>query len=109
LDDDGQPVPPGHDQAQDPPAFAEGGDPPAPAGLTATLAIADRAGEQADQVISSWVDQVRQLFANAGSLEEARDRLIDLYPDMSGAMFSEVMSQALTVANLAGRVGVKRG
>ncbi|HEV2678781.1 MAG TPA: DUF935 family protein, partial [Aliidongia sp.] len=110
LGADGLPVP-AQDAESNPenPSFAEQHEHAPPAGLTETLAFAGQAADQADKVIAGWVDQARKMFADAGSLEEARDRLLDLYPGMSGGMFAEVMTQAIAVSNLAGREGVGRG
>ncbi|HVJ53463.1 MAG TPA: DUF935 family protein [Aliidongia sp.] len=95
--------------AQDSPApasFAEGSTPP---GVLAVSAFAQRGTDQVRSTIDGWVGQVRQLMGQAGSIEELRDRLIELYPSMSGAMFAEVMSEALQVGDLAGRYEAGRG
>jgi len=53
------------------------------------------------------VEQVRVLFAECGSLEEVRDRLLTLFPKLKSADLAAVMKQALTAADLAGRYEAK--
>ena len=53
--------------------------------------------------LAAWLDQVRALVDSAGSLEEVRDGLLDLYPAMTLDDYAASMSMALTVAQLAGR------
>jgi phage gp29-like protein len=68
----------------------------------ATLdALGQKAFEAAD--LSGIIDPVRDLLSTCASLEEFRDRLIDLYPDMNDKDFADIMAQALITADLAGR------
>jgi phage gp29-like protein len=68
----------------------------------ATLgALGKKALDAAD--LSGMIDPVRDLLSSVSSLEEFRDRLIDLYPDMNEKEFADILSQALTTADLAGR------
>jgi len=46
---------------------------------------------------------MRQLLEEVGSLEEFRDRLIELYPKMDAAEFGNLMRRGLVLADLAGR------
>jgi phage gp29-like protein len=91
----------------DPPAFAEAK--PVPPGTLATAAFAQAGADKVKPVIAGWVDQVRKLAGQVGSLDELRDRLIELYPTMSGGLFAEVMGQALQVADLTGRYEAGNG
>ena len=74
--------------------------PPRPADredqLTAALA------READPVIEGWVDQVDALVQRARSLEEIRDGLLELLPDMSTERLGRTMQRALAVAGIAG-------
>ena len=45
----------------------------------------------------------------AESLEEIRDQLFALYPQMNSATMGELLATALTSANLAGRAEVADG
>lgn len=54
--------------------------------------------------VESWVGRIRQLVEEVGSLEELRDRLIDLYPEMTLDQYADAMAIALGAARLAGRV-----
>lgn len=50
------------------------------------------------------VDHIQELVESAGSLEDLRDNLITLLPDMPLDKFAEVMQWALAGGNLVGRV-----
>lgn len=52
--------------------------------------------------IEDWTSRVRDLAGKATSLEDLRDRLIDLYPTISPAAFTEVMGKAMVLAHAAG-------
>ncbi|MEA2755417.1 MAG: hypothetical protein QOJ54_1706, partial [Aliidongia sp.] len=88
------------------PAFAERS---TPAGALAVQAWAQQGSDKIAPVIAGWVAQVRQLMGQVGSLDVLQARLIDLYPAMSGAMFAEVMSEALQTSALTGRYEAGRG
>ncbi|MTI74717.1 MAG: DUF935 domain-containing protein [Stenotrophomonas sp.] len=57
--------------------------------------------------VEAWVGKIRQLVEEVGSLEELRDRLLDLYPDMTLDQYAEAMAIGLGAARLAGRVGAQ--
>lgn len=57
---------------------------------------------QADRVVAGWIGQVEALVDGASSLEEVRDGLLGLFPDMDGDRFGALMQQALTTAGVAG-------
>ena len=80
-----------------------------PAGALAISAFAQQGSDRLRPVIDGWVGQIRQLLGQVGSLDELQTRLIELYPGMSGAMFADVMNQALQTADLAGRYEAGRG
>lgn len=52
---------------------------------------------------AAWVDQVRELANSVESLEELRDRLFDLQPDMTLDAYAAAMADAMTASTLAGR------
>lgn len=58
--------------------------------------------DAADPLVGEWVDQVRDLVNSAGSLEEVRNGLLDLLPQMDASKFAHVMQHALAVAGAAG-------
>jgi phage gp29-like protein len=72
-------------------------------------ALTDQLAAIADPIASNWVEEFRKIIETSTSLEEARDRLIDLYPKMDGRHFAETMSLALQVADLAGRLDMQHG
>lgn len=49
------------------------------------------------------IEPAKALLSQAGSLDEFRDGLIDLYGDMDETSFGNLMQQALLLADLAGR------
>ncbi|WP_420598629.1 DUF935 domain-containing protein [Neptuniibacter sp.] len=57
--------------------------------------------------VNTWLEQIRQLANDADDLEDLRDRLLNLYPEMTLDQYAEAMSHALAAAHLAGRVVVK--
>lgn len=82
---------------------------PAAGAPDATTAQLDRLQAEGDAAIETWVEQVRALVNEAGSLEELRDRLLELYPEMDPARFAQVMGDALAAAHLAGRFDIIEG
>lgn len=52
---------------------------------------------------------VRQLLGEVDSLEELRERIVDLYDDMPEEQLARIMHQALAAAELAGRDQVEDG
>lgn len=88
-----------------PPAaeFAEGDD------ADVAMAYADQAGERAPGAMDPLVAPIRDLVEKAGSLEEVRDQLLELYPEMDAAGFTDLMGEALTASHLAGRFEVQDG
>ncbi|HEY0915030.1 MAG TPA: DUF935 family protein, partial [Solimonas sp.] len=58
--------------------------------------------DAANPLVGEWVDQVRQLVDTAGSLEDVRDGLLDLLPQLDAGRFAQVMQHALAVAGAAG-------
>lgn len=64
---------------------------------TATL------GAQADGAVNGWVDQVRELMGEVESMEQLADRLMDVYPGMDTQQLADMMGEAFTAAELAGR------
>ncbi len=71
--------------------------------LTAQLA------DEADPVISAWVGEFRKVIETSTTLEEAQDRLVDLYGMMDGSHFAQTMEAALRIADLVGRVDTRHG
>lgn len=58
--------------------------------------------DAADPVVADWVDQVQRLVDTAGSLEDVRDGLLQLLPDLDAGKFAQVMQHALAIAGAAG-------
>lgn len=55
---------------------------------------------------AAWVEQIRELVSRATSLEEIRDGLAKLDPNMSLDDYASAMAEALAAAHLAGRYEV---
>ncbi len=58
--------------------------------------------EEADPIIGEWVDRIRDLVDRAQGLEDVRDGLLQLLPDMDARRFGQVMQHALAIAGAAG-------
>lgn len=84
--------------------------PPAANGLTpdAPAQQAELLARQLGPAVTDWVEQVRALVERSETLEEVRDGLLALMPDMSLVQYTEAMRQALAAAALAGRYDVLR-
>lgn len=65
--------------------------------------IADKVRPLVQDAIAPWLDQVRNFVEQSASLEEIRDGLVDLFPDLDDAEFAEAMESAIVLADLAGR------
>lgn len=63
--------------------------------------------ERAAGAALSLVDAAEQLLAEADSLEEFRERLIDLFAESDPEGLAEVLAQTELLANLAGRAEVR--
>ncbi|MDR5857941.1 DUF935 domain-containing protein [Halomonas eurihalina] len=59
--------------------------------------------EQAQPTIEGWVDHIQALLEDAESLEDFQEQLIERYGDLDETQLTEIMSQAFTAAELAGR------
>ena len=57
--------------------------------------MAGRASVEVSPAVEAWIEQVRQLAAKAGSLQELRDGLMQLMPDMTLDQYQQAMQQAL--------------
>lgn len=64
--------------------------------------LAQLLAEEADPVIGSWVDAIQGLLDRAHDLEEVREGLLQLLPEMDAGRFGQVMQHALAIAGAAG-------
>lgn len=64
---------------------------------------ADRLDDDLQPITGQWIARIRQLVEGAESLEQIRDGLAELLPDMSIEQYAEAMAQALAAAALQGR------
>lgn len=91
------------------PAFAE----PVAAGQSAPTTVPEhisaRLSEAAAPAIERMLDRVRHIIDEARSLEEVRDRLIEVYAEHDPAELAGPLEQALLAAELAGRAEVQDG
>jgi len=93
------------------PAAAPGpGAVPAKAVATAQVKAAVTAADQLDDTLQlstgPWLERIRNLVERSESLEEIRDGLAELLPDLSLEQYAEAMAQALASAALQGRYDV---
>jgi len=56
--------------------------------------------------IAALTGRVEELLNEAGSMEEFRDRLLEIYPELDAEGIASLMGQALTAAHLAGRADI---
>ena len=67
---------------------------------------ADQLARSAAPAGAAWVDQIRALVDGAASLQDIRDGLEQLLPDMTLEQYAQAMAEALAAAQLAGRYEV---
>jgi phage gp29-like protein len=56
--------------------------------------------------MDDWINQIRDLVDQAESLEDIRNGLLALAPDMDIDQYAALLSEALTAAGLAGRADI---
>jgi phage gp29-like protein len=89
-----------------PPAVAAATAQPTPPDPPARMS--DRLDTMLQPAMSLWIGKIRDLVASANSLEEIRDGIVALAPDMTLDQYTEAMRQALAAAALAGRYEILR-
>ncbi|MEI7036446.1 DUF935 domain-containing protein [Fulvimonas yonginensis] len=94
-----------------------GEDPAATAAATAQLPgtpqdpparMVDQLDKTVSPVIAGWLEQIRALANQAESLDQLREGLMELLPDLSLDDYAEAMRQGLAAAALAGRYEILR-
>jgi len=86
------------------PQFAEFSDePPIP------QRFAEETAGPADEVMAQWMEEVRDLLAEAGSLQAFSERLDELYPDLDPEALSEVLGDGMAASRAGGRLEVMEG
>ena len=78
---------------------------PTPA-LTPPVAMQAQLADQVEAATAPWLASIRQLVETAASLEDIRDGLEQLIPNMTLAQYAQAMGEALAAAQLAGRYEV---
>ncbi|WP_435609899.1 DUF935 domain-containing protein [Pseudomonas knackmussii] len=83
---------------------------PGKAVATAQVIPPKTAAEQLDDAMrpstDQWINRIRALVQGAKSLEEVRDGLEQLLPDMTMEQYADAMAQALAAAALQGRLDI---
>ncbi|WP_265535393.1 DUF935 domain-containing protein [Pseudomonas saponiphila] len=59
--------------------------------------------------MDDMVEAIRSLLESVDSLEEFRDRLIEVYPEMNADQLADAMADGMAAASMAGRYDVLRG
>ncbi|PHN53939.1 hypothetical protein AO268_23535 [Pseudomonas sp. ICMP 8385] len=59
--------------------------------------------------MDDMVEQIKELLDSVSSLEEFRDRLIEIYPTMTTNQLADAMADGMMAASLAGRNDILRG
>jgi hypothetical protein len=57
---------------------------------------------QASNLITDWLQAIKETIATSGDLNEIGDKLIRLYPELSSGDLGKLLADASTVAGLAG-------
>ncbi len=70
------------------------------------MALVPQLARSAGVPAAAWVEQIRALVMQATNLEDIRDGLVQLIPDMTLEQYAAAMSEALAAAQLAGRYEV---
>lgn len=78
----------------------------APAGASPAMQQAALLARSAAPAVGGWVEQIRALVERAGSLQEIRDGIEQLLPDLTLDQYAAAMAEALAAAQLAGRYEV---
>ena len=81
----------------------------APETVDPVVLAGDRLAVHAQTSEDRWLNQIKGLLEEVESLEEFRDRIVDLYADLDPAELGEAIAEALTLADLAGRFEVIDG
>lgn len=68
-----------------------------------------KAVSSAGPLLNGLLQPVRELVLSASSLDEIRDKLLDLYADLDPLELGNLMEQALSLAELLGRFEVLQG
>ncbi|MBF8273455.1 MAG: Mu-like prophage FluMu protein gp29 [Magnetococcales bacterium] len=69
----------------------------------------DQGMAQANSAVGTMLEPVRALLTRASSLEEFRDSLFAVFPDMDSTGLATILAQAMTAAHLGGRAEVIDG
>ena len=70
--------------------------------------MTDQLDQDVSPAIADWLGQIRTLAGNAQSLQELRDGLLQLLPNLSLDDYAAAMRQGLAAAALAGRYEILR-
>lgn len=76
---------------------------PAPAASDPTAPLVERLGTEAEPLMQALLAPVQSALADSSDLMDFRAKLLDLYPDLDGKAFADLMGQALAVADAQGR------
>ena len=71
--------------------------------------MAEQLAAQAQTHLNSMSAAVTELVKNASSLEEIRDGIIELEPQISTEGFTELMAKAMAASELLGALEVDEG
>lgn len=57
----------------------------------------------------TWSNRIRTLAETADSLEDLRDKLVEMIPDLDATQLADLMAEAMSAAHLAGRYDIVEG
>ena len=62
--------------------------------------------EEAEKALSGVLGPVKELVLNANSLEEIRDGILDIYPEIDSSDLEDLTARAMFAADLYGRLSI---
>ena len=68
--------------------------------------IIDHTMQQSGKVFNRWLSKIQDWVSEQGSLENARDRIHELYQHLDGKQLTQVLEQGMALADLSGRLAV---
>lgn len=70
-------------------------------------AIVEKATEEGDRILADWLGGIKDWLGDRSSLEEARDRIVEVYDQTKDDDFVNLMSEINLLSDLSGGTGVE--
>lgn len=66
--------------------------------------LIDQLNDSSSPAMTKMIGQIKKLVDESTDLQEVAEKLLEIYPDMNDYTLASLMQQAMTVANLNGRI-----